>query len=51
MPPVNVCAASVLATVNAASGSVTVRDAVGPLKVICWPKMGSVLAAFGRVTV
>jgi hypothetical protein len=46
---VKVLAASVRATVKAASGSVIVRGAVGPAKVICWPKIGSVLAAFGSV--
>ena len=49
--PVNVLAASVRATVKAASGSVTVLAAVGPANVTCCPKIGSVDAAFGSVTV
>jgi hypothetical protein len=48
--PVNVLAASVLATVKAASGRVIVLAAVGPEKVICCPNMGSVLEALGIVT-
>ena len=48
--PVNVCAASCRAVVYAASSNVTVLAAVGPANVICWPKIGSVLAAFGSVT-
>jgi hypothetical protein len=48
--PVKVLAASVLATVNEASGKVTVLAAVGPANVICWPKIGSVLEALGSVT-
>src|SRR5947209_6658443 len=49
--PVKVLAASVLATVKAASGSVMVRAAVGPENVICWPKIGRVLLALGSVVV
>ena len=48
--PVNVLAASVLAAVNAASGNVTVRAAVGPANVICCVNIGNVLAEFGNVT-
>src|ERR1019366_6835472 len=48
--PVNVLPASVRATVKAASGRAMERAALGPVKVICWPKIGSVLEAFGSVT-
>lgn len=49
--PVNVFAASVRAAVKFASGKVTVRAVLGPVNVSCCPKIGSVLAALGRVTV
>ena len=48
--PVKVFAASVRATVKDASGRVMVRAVVGPVNVICCPKIGNVLLAFGSVT-
>ena len=48
--PVKVFAASVRATVKDASGRAMERAAVGPVNVICCPKIGNVLLAFGSVT-
>ena len=49
--PVKVCAASVLAAVKFASGSVIVRAAVGPEKVKVCVATGIVVLAAGKVTV